>query len=416
VDKYEREEFSVTSILEHKLNDSVTLRQNTRYYQTDLNDVVVFSNSLQADQRTVDRAYFSSFGNLASLTLDNQLEYRFSLGAAKHTLLSGIDFQNVELDSIQAFGAAPSLDIYNPVYGSPVNIPAPFRNDSTEQQQLGFYLQDEIRYEQWIATLAGRYDEAKNKVNDLLMNRQSRQDDSATTGRASLMYQFVNGVSPYLSYTESFLPALGTDANGRNFDPETGQQFEVGVKFQPNAASQFNVALFDLTRENFLTTNPNTFAQEQTGEARSKGIELEALTAITDQLNLIASYTYTDVEITRSTDPAELNRRPVQTPEHLASLWADYTLRGDVLNGVGIGLGARYLGSTFADASNTLKVPNATVFDASIHYDWKQARFSLNIQNLFDREYEPSAYIRGGTPFTVAAQERTVQAQVSYRW
>ncbi|MFN4043880.1 TonB-dependent siderophore receptor [Limnobacter sp.] len=416
VDKYEREEFSVTSLLEHKLNDSVTLRQNTRYYQTDLNDVVVFSNSLQADQRTVDRAYFSSFGNLASLTLDNQLEYRFSLGAAKHTLLSGIDFQNVELDSIQAFGAAPSLDIYNPVYGSPVNIPAPFRNDSTEQQQLGFYLQDEIRYKQWIATLAGRYDEANNKVNDLLMNRQSRQDDSATTGRASLMYQFVNGVSPYLSYTESFLPALGTDANGRNFDPETGQQFEVGVKFQPNAASQFNVALFDLTRENFLTTNPNTFAQEQTGEARSKGIELEALTAITDQLNLIASYTYTDVEITRSTDPAELNRRPVQTPEHLASLWADYTLRGDVLNGVGIGLGARYLGSTFADASNTLKVPNATVFDASIHYDWKQARFSLNIQNLFDREYEPSAYIRGGTPFTVAAQERTVQAQVSYRW
>lgn len=416
VDQYEREEFSVTSLLEHKLSDSITLRQNTRYYQTDLNDVVVFSNSLQADQRTVDRAYFSSFGNLASLTLDNQVEYRFSSGAAKHTLLGGLDYQNVELDSIQAFGAAPSLDIYNPVYGSPVSIPAPFRNDTTEQQQLGFYLQDEIRYKQWIATLAGRYDDAKNKVSNTLNNTQSQQEDSATTGRASLMYQFLNGVSPYVSYTESFLPALGTNANGQNFEPETGQQFEVGVKYQPNAGSQFNMALFDLKRENYLTTNPNTFAQEQTGEAQSKGIEFEALTAITDQLNLIASYTYTDVEITRSTDPAELNRRPVQTPEHLASIWADYTLRGDVLNGLGVALGARYLGSTFADASNSLKVPSATVFDASVHYDWKQARFSLNIQNLFDLEYEPSAYIRGTTPFTVAAQERTVQAKVTYRW
>lgn len=416
VDKYEREEFSVTSLFAHEINDSLTFRQNTRYYQTDLNDVVVFSNSLEPDQRTVGRAYFSSFGNLASVTLDNQLEYRFALGSAKHTLLGGVDYQDVQLDSIQAFGAAPSLDIYNPVYGAPVAIPAPFRDDNTEQQQLGFYLQDEIRYKQWIANIAGRYDDAKNKVNNKLMNTQSSQDDSASTGRASLMYQFANGMSPYVSYTESFLPALGTNANGQNFDPETGQQFEVGVKYQPNLASQFNVALFDLKRENYLTTNPNTFAQEQTGEAQSKGLELEALTAITRQLSLIANYTYTDVEITRSTDPAELNRRPVQTPEHLASVWANYTLGGEMFNGVGLGVGARYLGSTFADASNTIKVPSATVFDASVHYDWKQARFSLNIQNLFDLEYEPSAYIRGGTPFTVAAQERTLQAKVVYRW
>jgi iron complex outermembrane recepter protein len=416
VDKYERQEFSITSLFEHALNENITLRQNTRYYETDLNDVVVFSNSLEPDQRTVGRAYFSSFGNLSSLTLDNQLEYRFALGAASHTLLAGLDYQDVKLGSIQAFGAAPSLDIYNPVYGAPVAIPAPFRNDTTDQQQLGFYLQDEIRYQQWIATVAGRYDDAKNTVNNQLNNTQTSQDDSATTGRASLMYQFANGASPYISYTESFLPALGRSASGQNFDPETGQQFELGLKYQPNAASLFNVALFELTRENYLTTNPTTFAQEQTGQARSRGLELEGLAALTSQLNLIASYTYTDVEITSSTNPAELNRRPVQTPEHLASVWLDYTLRGDVLGGAGLALGARYLGSTFADASNTLEVPSATVFDASIHYDWDQARFSLNIQNLFDREYSPSAYIRGSTPFTVAAQERTLQASVTYRW
>lgn len=417
VDRYEREEFALGYLFEHRFNDNLTFRQNTRYLKTDLDDISVFSLSVNPDQRTVNRGYYKNLGKLASFTIDNQLQYTFGTGPVAHTLLGGYDYQHIDLDSLQAFGGAPSLDIFNPVYGAPVADVAPFRDDNTTQMQSGVYLQDQIKYNQWNFSMAGRYDAAETITKNRLSNARTKQTDYEFTGKLGALYQFDNGISPYFSYSESFLPALGTDLNGQAFKPENANQYEVGVKYQPVGQRSFiGLGVFELTREDFLQTNPATFAQEQRGEAKSTGLELEGLASINQNLDLIFNYTIMDVEVTKTNDLTEKGQRPSQTPAQLASIWADYHFKGGILHGLSTSLGVRYIGSSYGDAQNTLKVPAVTLFDAAIRYDWENARLALNAQNLLDIEYIGSAFVRGVDAFAVAGQARTVNATLTYRW
>jgi iron complex outermembrane recepter protein len=419
IDRYDRTEYSVSSLFEHRFNETWTFRQHARYQASDLDDVSVFSNAVRADLRTVERARFDNFGELDEVALDNQAQLEFTTGPLAHSGLFGLDYRRADIRSLQAFGDAPPIDIFNPVYGAGVPTPPVFKDDEIDLEQLGLYLQDQIKlYDRWVFQLGGRYDWADTEIeNNLAPEAPVGRDDGEFTGRAGVVYLSDIGLAPYFSYAESFLPPIESTASGELFEPETGRQYEVGVKYQPPGVNSFvTVALFDLTRENFIQFNPTSFAPEQTGEARSRGIELEGVASFDFGLDLIATYTYQDVEITETNNPVELGQRPTQVPEQTASLWADYTIQGGALNGLGFGGGVRYLGSTFGDEANTLKVPDVTLFDAVIHYDWNRFQFAVNAQNVFDNEYIASAFVRTGSPFAVAGQERTIIGSLRYRW
>jgi iron complex outermembrane receptor protein len=101
-------------------------------------------------------------------------------------------------------------------------------------------------------------------------------------------------------------------------------------------------------------------------------------------------------------------------PAHRIALWADYTIRSGQFSGLGFGGGLRAQSSTYGNDSNTFKVPAFAVADAVIHYDWKQWRFAVNAQNLFDKTYVISCY---DTHFgCFYAERRTVLASARYRW
>ncbi len=415
-DHHERTEHAVGYAFEHRTDNAWTFRQNLRYGQSTLDRGIVYGGSLQADQRTLNRFAFTNDKDLDAFSVDNQAQWEFSTGAVRHTLLLGLDYQRFKEHNVSAFGAAPSLDIFDPVYGSPVATPAVYQDQHNTLRQTGLYLQDQIKVdEKWVLSLGGRHDWADSEIENNRNGTRTQQDDSAFTGRAGLVYLSDTGLAPYLSYSQSFLPVVGTDAAGKPFEPETGEQYEVGVKYQPAGAKSFvTVALFDLTRQNVVESVPPTFQQRQTGEVRSRGIELEGVASFDFGLDLVASYTYLDAEITKSERPGEEGRRPEQTPEHMASLWADYTLRGGALNGLGLGAGVRYVGATWGNIANTVKVPGYTVADAALHYDWQGARFALNVHNLFDEKYVASAFSNGN--FASFGAARTVKASVTYRW
>ena len=47
------------------------------------------------------------------------------------------------------------------------------------------------------------------------------------------MYLAPNGLAPYASYSTSFLPITTVDPKtNRPFKPETGRQYEVGLRYQ----------------------------------------------------------------------------------------------------------------------------------------------------------------------------------------
>jgi iron complex outermembrane receptor protein len=421
VDRYDRTTYSLGYEFEHAFDDSLTFRQKARYTDIRVDDISVYAGDFDGD-RTLTRYNYNNLGELDSLVVDNQFQIDFDTGKRlEHVVLAGIDYQHANLKSFQSSQLAPALDIYDPQYGADVDIDAatPFADQSGTQNQIGFYLQDQITFdERWVATLGGRYDRASRSTDDHLAGTTTTQDDNDFTWRGSLLYAADNGLSPYFAYSEGFLPSLGADANGNAFEPETSTQYEVGLKYMPEGQNYgVTVALFDLTRENYLTFDPN-FVTRQVGEAQSQGVEIEGVASLAEGLNITASYAYIDAEITQSAAGNEGNR-PQLSPEHQASVWADYTIQKGALADLGFGAGVRYKDSVFGDNANTSEVPDVTLFDAAVHYDWQNYEFAVNARNLFDKEYVGSSFERpGGTGrfFTTYGEARSIIGSVKYRW
>jgi len=422
--EYERRQWSVESLFSHTFNDAWSVRQKTRYYSIDVDDVSVFGTFLGGDQRTLNRGSFENFPHLDGVATDNQVQYDGTTGPVDHTVLAGLDVQWLRLTQVQNIGdsrqstgpAPPPIDVFDPTYGQEIPEPGPRVNNEITQRQVGLYVQDQIRFRNWIATLNGRLDWAttdQDTTGTLSTDNAVEVEDSDFSGRVGLVYDSDVGLNPYASYSQSFLPVLGTTQEGEPFEPETGEQWEAGLKYQPpQSNSSITVALYDLTRQNFTQQNAD-FVRVQTGEAHSQGVEVEGTASFDFGLDVDGSLTLQDVEITESAVPAEEGERPLQVRERMASLWADYTLQSGVLSGLGFGAGVRHLGDSYGNVPNTQKAPSTTLADASVHYDWEGLRVQVNADNVFDEKYVASTI---GANFATYGPTRTVTARLRYRW
>ncbi|WP_250475261.1 TonB-dependent siderophore receptor [Caballeronia sp. GAFFF1] len=418
-ESFNRVQESVGYKFDRRLTNAWTFRANGRYMHLAQDYKSVYASALEADLRTLDRGTAYSQDNLNTVALDNQLEGNFSTGPIDHTLLVGFDYQHYATNFVSGFGTAPSIDMFAPVYNQTIAVPE-LSKQVLSGTQYGVYAQDQARFGNAILTLGGREDWINSKTRNETFGTSSSQSDRAFTGRAGLTYVFNNGIAPYVSYTESFTPQVGTDINGRAFDPERGHQYEVGVKYQPKGYDAlFTAALFDLTRENLLTvdaTNPNF--QSQTGEARSRGVELEAKVSLTDSLNVTGSYTYLNTVYTKDNGGLQGKHLPA-VPQNQASLWAYYTINRGPLAGLSLGAGGRYTGTTYS-TQNDFKVQSFFLVDATLRYDLgraaaqlKGAELYVNAQNLFDKEYVASCYYGSWCAFGYGRQ---VFAGMNYRW
>jgi len=395
---------------EHSFNDTWTVRQNLRYADLRTDYRSIYGNGFLPETQQITRGSAVSEEKLKQFAVDTQAQAKFATGQLDHTLLLGVDFQRTRNDIDAQFGMASSLNAVNPQYGNDSVTPydQPYQH-LDKQRQTGLYLQDQMEWDRWVLTLGGRYDYAMNSVYDRVANSVDRQNDQAFTWRGGLNYVFDNGIAPYFSYSEAFIPNAGSTLNGEAFDPSRAKQYEAGVKYVPkDRPVVLTAAVYQLTKTKNLTADPdNVLFSVQGGEIRSRGVELEAKAALNANVNLTASYTYTDAEYTE--DTLLKGKTPVQVPKHMASLWSDYTFHETALSGVTIGAGVRYVGesqglyaetpaNSAAGLSNqNFKVAGYTTVDAALKYDL--ARFGLpgssvgvNVNNLFDREYVASCY------------------------
>jgi iron complex outermembrane receptor protein len=401
--------------LVHRATDSLTFRQNLQYARENWDSRNVTPDGLQADLRTLDRSFVTQFMSFDTFAIDNQAELKATTGILHHTVLFGVDYRWRQYGSVGSWGGTASpIDVYAPIYGQPVFLPPDNYGSRQTENFPGIYLQDQIKLDRWILTLGGRYDWAESRTVDTFSDTITNQKDQAFTKRAGLGYEFDSGVVPYVSYSESFMPVSGTTFDQTPFRPETGTQYEVGIKYQPKDTNlRITAAVYDLRRQNVTTADPaHPFFSIQTGEVTSRGFEFEAVASLTSNLNLTAAYSYNDARVTKSED-IDLGKRPVRTPPHLASIWADYTIREGALNGLGFGGGVRYVAASAGDWANTFYAPAYTVVDAMARYDIDNWRFSVNVTNLFDTQY-----VAGCAVITQCnvGRMRTVIGKVSYRW
>ena len=392
--------------LDHEVNDNVTLTSKGRYSDVDTSLKQVYQNGFTADPNdppaTLTRFYSRAEENLKALSFDNYGEVAFDTGAIEHRMVVGFGYEERDNTVRYAGGfQATSLDPFDPDYGgNPIldddSLLAP--NDR-KTRQVGFYLQDQMEWNRFHLVLGGRQDYLKREyVNGTSGERADRSDD-AFTGRAALLYQSRIGLSPYVSYSEGFNPTAYTPANGSVAPPVESHQYEAGLKYQPPGVdAMFTLALYDLTQENVLqrfAVSPPRF--DSVGDVQSKGIELSARADITDRLNVIASYSNSDVEYQDSV-PAQgviAGNTFTRTPDQLASAWAKY----DLTSAIDVGAGVRYVGESYADAANTVKVPDYTLADAMVSVKLGEfapsldgATLRLNANNVFDKEYVEACF------------------------
>ncbi|MEO1341101.1 MAG: TonB-dependent receptor, partial [Cyanobacteria bacterium J06635_13] len=194
---------------------------------------------------------------------------------------------------------------------------------------------------------------------------------------------------------------------GEAFEPTRGTQYEVGVRMDwLDGRLSTNLAAYHLTKTNVTTADPdNPDFEIQVGEQRSQGVELDVTGEILPGWNLVASYAYTDAEITED-NTFDVGNQLVGAPEHQASLWTTYEIQTGDLSGLGFGLGLFYIGERAGDLDNTFTVPDYLRTDAAIYYRRDQFNAAINIRNLFDIDYFRSSdggriFLQRGEPFTI---------------
>lgn len=407
----------------YRFNDNWNLKQH--YLQQDwrFDARQVLAGPMQADNQTQSRNLLNSAQNVNTRSMNLDLDGKFELFGARHNVLIGVDTFRAETLADQFFGAGPTINIFNPTYGL-VNFDAIARNSNFYRKEdwSGVYLQDQVTlFDKLHVLVGGRYDSVKTgavsspiSMEAAIAARIERSDDEFSP-RFGVLYQLRDWLSVYGSYTESFGANNGVSVSGQAFDPQRGKQYEVGFKTE-SAEKRLSstVALFDLTKYNILTADPNNPGfQILAGEAKSTGLEVDVAGQVTDKLDLLATYAYTRARYTRNNNGLQGNRLE-NSPRNQGSLWATYRFS----EAFRIGLGAVAVGNRQGDPNNSVQLPGYGRIDAMLAYTQRLGDSLLTVQlnayNLLDKDYY--ANTSGSRNSVIPGAPRSFLGSVKYEF
>lgn len=416
-DEYDNERYSIGYLLEHDFSNNLRLRHSLRSFRSDRNLPGMWLGQ-SSDQRVYTRTAQDRRESSSGLTSDTSLQYDWQAGNTTNTSLIGIDYTRQRHETERYNRTAPPLDFFSPVYGSgELGERVPYTWSSKQRsERVGLYAQNQIKIaDKWVFMLGGRQDWTEGEKSPTFgPTVWSRETDNAFTGRVGGVYLADNGLAPFISYSQSFEPTSGTDRSGNQFEPTRGEQYEFGVRFQPEGWDTLLTATaYELAQENVLVTDPiEQGFQVQMGEVRSRGIELEAKTALGPNTNLVAAYAYTDARTTESSPitPDQEGKRTANTPYNQFSLWGDYRFGNFGLPGLKVGGGVRYVGPTRATWVEG-EVPSFTLVDTRVSYETGSWVYALNATNLTDK-----TYIESCTYGCFYGEPRSIVGSVSYQW
>ena len=429
-------------LFEHQFNDHLTLTQSARRTHVDsLYRGVVTFGALNADGRTQNRRGVMGTGDSDGDTVDTRLQARLATGAVDHTVLLGWDWQRADWEGVRSAMSSPRpIDIFNPVYANYVPTVSSETPTAGVNRQRGVYLQDQMALGNWRLSLGGRYDWTKDDSSSANRNiatgistpgGRNVIKSEAFTGRAGLLYVFDNGLTPYVSYAESFQPSTKSPLDSFThtaFEPVTGAQWEAGLKYQPASVDGLvTLSVYDLRQQNMIVDDPiashrncgatgTATCSIQGDEGRVRGIELEGRITPIEGFSLIGAASRMDSTMTRSA--AYHGNALAMVPDYSASFWADYTVQGGALRGLSLAAGARYNGASYGDNANLYRNPAYTLFDAALRYDLGRigstdVRLALNASNLADKRFVSTCT---GVSSCYYGSGRTVMGTATFGW
>jgi len=405
-DRYDTERTDLTLFASQTLGEHWNMALTARHTETESETREIYTavGQVPDDAGNIRRTVHQADRETDVDSFDLRLEGSFGLGFTQHTLAVGVDYQDAlwEEDNYLSTLTTSTFNVYDPVYGTLdlANLPTLDRPDNTIEQ-LGIYVIDHVEIGNVIVSAALRRDDSESTVLNLGATPDYVREDKETSKHFGLMYKFANGISPYISYTDAFVPNLGTN-NGLGLAPTTGEQKEAGIKYlSPARDLSVAFAWFDIEQERRITQGLTPDGVRQVG-AVIDGWELE-VKKVWGGFELLANYTAMDA-IEDST-----GHRLSAIAENLASVWGRY----EMANGLRFGLGARHTGS-ITGANGAPEIDSVALYDAMIGYAWGSWDFSLDGKNLGDKTY--ISWCRGQGLDCGYGELRTVSGNVRYRF
>jgi catecholate siderophore receptor len=216
--------------------------------------------------------------------------------------------------------------------------------------------------------------------------------DVNVSPRAGAIYQPSRAVSIYASYSCTFLPSgqtLGLARNTAEVAPESAKNYETGARMDlAGGRMSLSVALFRLDRDNVKNTDPNDPTRlVLTGQQRTDGVVLSGAGNLTARWKITGGYANSTARVTRDTSAAPAGRQVGLVPKHQATLWSTY----DFTSNWGAGGGLVTQSRVFTSFTNLVTLPSFTRTDAVVYYRMGRYKLALNVDNVFDRAYYPTA-------------------------
>ncbi|MBI0424669.1 TonB-dependent siderophore receptor [Acinetobacter sp. ACIN00229] len=414
---------SQTISLDHEFNDNLKYHGAVRHYNYSLDRQYSVDshqdsakNKLPSDQ--IQLIQNKRLRNEDGVYVQQELSSLFNTGFLKHNTLIGAEYSKQHKDELVWSKARQITNIFNPELENwaPLDTSvAAETNNSNTFENYGIYLQDLMTVTDQLKVLVGlRYDnlsqDRNNKVKSQILNRT----DNTYSPRIGVVYQPVSNISLYTSYNRSFQPLADSFVLYKNSDdlsPTKTENIEVGAKWDVSDQLNVTLALFEMSQTNIQNQDPtDSTLAVLAGEQKTKGVELSLTGQLTDQLSVLAGYSYMDGKIEKSAIGLTGNRSAL-TPNNTVNLWLKYQINDHWYAAVG----GRGESSRFSAPDNKNVLPGYAVVNAALGYQSERYDVNFNLNNLFDRDYFVSGH-SGANDSNMMGDPLNAQIALRYRF
>jgi iron complex outermembrane receptor protein len=388
---------------EYRLNPEWTARFDYSFSQDKYDDnqarVTAYDSATGDLTRRVD-ATQGSTQRMHSTRAD--LQGNIVIGGFYNELLTGVAYENYDLlrtDMIRCKNVK-GFNIYNPVYGTVGKCTTVSESDSDQrikQESYATYVQDALYLtDKWIAVAGARYQyytQYAGKGRPFNVNTDSH--DEKLTPKFGLVYKLSPSVSLFGNVSQAFMPQSSIASYIGNLPPEESTAYELGAKFDLFDGVTANIALFDIHKKNVLYTEDvgDETVAKTAGKVRSRGVEVDVAGSLTENLNVIASYGYTDAKVLE--DPDYAGKPLPNVPRHTGSLFLTYDFNNVIdSNTLTVGGGGHAVSRRSGTNGADYYLPGYAVADVFAAYKMKlkyPVTLQVNVKNLFDKTYYTSS-------------------------
>ncbi|RPF71910.1 TonB-dependent receptor [Aurantiacibacter spongiae] len=403
--------------IDHRFGDAVSANATLQYANYDKFYANITPTS-GTTATTTRLAGYESGTQRENLIGQANLIAEFATAGIGHTVLIGAEFaeQSTDANRGQVVFDNGETSVTVPLEET-IFVPAfttvPQRASKSDLATQSVYVQDQVDFGilQLIAGL--RYDRFDLETVDLTGGFAGDRVDEGWSPRLGMIVKPFETLSLYASYSESFLPQSGDqfsliDELEETLDPEEFENYEIGVKWAPRTNLLLSAAAFRLERSNTRAADPlNPGFTILAGESRVEGFEVNLAGEVLPALQVNLSYTYLDGKITQDTERAPAGTRLQQLPESQIGAWARY----DLTDRLGVGAGIVHQSEQFASLGSNVILPGYTRVDAAVYLEaTDRLALQLNVENLLDEDYYPSAHgtnnIQPGEPVNASIGAR----------